>query len=140
MVCISWSHCPCETKVRTLFRVRRDLVKFFLLWLKNNNHLYKDTIISGELLNELPENDIPENIRSHFEYIEINETTNVPYDNIDRDNEQLDDLFTFKTTGLLDSAERLELEEIDQIEILKDICNEKRNDKLADTSDLFTNN
>ena len=102
--------------------------------------MYKDTIISGELLNELPENDIPENIRSHFEYIEINETTNVPYDNIDRDNEQLDDLFTFKTSGLLDSAERLELEEIDQIEILKDICNEKRNGKLADTSDLFTNN
>jgi len=57
---------PKNTPERTMpnmFRVRRGRVRQGLLWLKNNNPLYADIIISEDRLSELPVSGIPDEIR-----------------------------------------------------------------------------
>ena len=48
----------------TMFRVRRSAVREALQWLKENNPIYADIEISEERLQELPENDIPDELLS----------------------------------------------------------------------------
>jgi len=52
-----------EFSLPDLLRVRRHRVREALLWLKVNNPLYHDIVISEERLQSLPEDDIPQEIR-----------------------------------------------------------------------------
>jgi len=45
--------------LKTIFRVRRRVVFEALWWLKRNNELYRDIVISYKRLQNLPEDDIP---------------------------------------------------------------------------------
>ncbi|KAF7301990.1 ATP-dependent DNA helicase [Mycena indigotica] len=51
-----------------LFRVRRQRVFEALMWLKENNPLYSEVIISQERLKQLPENGVPEEIMQSVRY------------------------------------------------------------------------
>ncbi len=48
--------------LRTTFRVRRHLVHAALLWLRANHRHYSDIVISQERLQDLPEDDVPEEL------------------------------------------------------------------------------
>ena len=52
-----------EHTMPNMFRVRRERVRLALLWLKTNNPLYADIIISEERLAELPVSGVPDEIR-----------------------------------------------------------------------------
>jgi hypothetical protein len=48
--------------LKKMFRVRRDVVYDALLWLKNHNLIYGDIRIDKNWLDELPEDDVPEEL------------------------------------------------------------------------------
>ncbi|KAF8119738.1 hypothetical protein EV363DRAFT_1147865, partial [Boletus edulis] len=48
-----------KTWLKSTFRVRRRVVYEALTWLKTNNEMYRDIVISPERLQSLPEDDIP---------------------------------------------------------------------------------
>jgi hypothetical protein len=51
-----------ERSMPNMFKVRRSRVRNALVWLKANNHLYSNIVISEERLEELPEDAIPEEL------------------------------------------------------------------------------
>ncbi|KAH7930556.1 hypothetical protein BV22DRAFT_1000478 [Leucogyrophana mollusca] len=53
-----------KTWLKSTFRVRRRVVYEALIWLKKNNPIFADIEISGERLNGLPEDDVPDEITS----------------------------------------------------------------------------
>ena len=59
---------PPQNYINKLFTVRRELIHKSLVWLKMNNELYKDVIISNSIINQLPVNDIPLSISNNFIY------------------------------------------------------------------------
>lgn len=48
-----------KTWLKSTFRVHRQVIYEALLWLKENNEMYRDIVISSERLHNLPEDDIP---------------------------------------------------------------------------------
>jgi hypothetical protein len=56
--------------LKSTFRVRRDAVLQALIWLQNNNPLYKDIIISQENMESLPADDVPEEIMATLRHEE----------------------------------------------------------------------
>ena len=50
---------PTNEQLKRLFTVRYTKVKNALEWLKKHNHLYKDVKINEQLLEQLPQNDVP---------------------------------------------------------------------------------
>jgi len=53
-----------ENSLPNVLRVRRNRVREALHWLKANNPLYRDIVISEERLGLLPEDDIPQEIQT----------------------------------------------------------------------------
>ncbi|KAF7310022.1 ATP-dependent DNA helicase [Mycena indigotica] len=54
--------------LKTLFRVRRQRVFEALLWLKQNNTVYRDITIDSGAIQKLPEDDIPSEISENVRY------------------------------------------------------------------------
>ncbi|KAF7315758.1 ATP-dependent DNA helicase [Mycena indigotica] len=54
--------------LKTMFRVRRHRVWEALLWLKQNNSIYRDVTIDSSAIERLPEDDIPLEITENVRY------------------------------------------------------------------------
>ena len=54
--------------LRSLFRVRRQVLRKALVWLKNNNRHYEHIEINEHTLSQLPEDDVPEEIVSILQH------------------------------------------------------------------------
>lgn len=63
-----------KTWLKSTFRVRRRIVSEALMWLKDNNELYRDIVISLERLKNLPEDDIPFEISATIRHEDDDET------------------------------------------------------------------
>jgi hypothetical protein len=57
-----------EKMMPGFLRVRHEWIRMALLWLKANNSLYVDIIISEETLKQYPEDDIPHEILETVRY------------------------------------------------------------------------
>lgn len=55
--------------LKNTFRVRQFVVHDALIWLKANNPLYGDINIANELLDQLPEDDVPDEITSIIRHV-----------------------------------------------------------------------
>ena len=55
--------------LKNTFRVQRFVVHDALIWLKANNPLYGDINIANELLDQLPEDDVPDEITSIIRHV-----------------------------------------------------------------------
>jgi hypothetical protein len=82
---------PSKDDLKKILRVRRSHIQKSLNWLKLNNILYQDVIINDKKIDELSEDDIPENIFNEISYDDENcedsEEKNLyvnGYDQIDR--------------------------------------------------------
>ena len=56
--------------LRSLFRVRRQVLLRALVWLKNNNRHYSNIEINEQVMQQLPEDDVPEEILSILQHSE----------------------------------------------------------------------
>jgi hypothetical protein len=126
---------PVPQTIKKILIVRRQKIEKALLWLKANNLLYKDVIISQEYLELLPENDIPTIIEQNITIIENEDTAEdqIAYDVIDRSTEvNAEAQLTFTTTGLINTTEALDLNVLDQIKSLKNEYIKKFSHEISD--------
>ena len=116
---------PTNEQLKRLFTVRYTKVKNALEWLKKNNHLYKDVKINEQLLDELPQNDVPNFIAENISYVDRE-------DDEDEEKEQQigvelctepvltdDSINNFECTAVIDNNESLNLGKIEKLNIFK---------------------
>ena len=130
---------PCEKRIHKLFRVRRNLIQQTLIWLKKNNPLYKNVEIIESLMETLPLDDIPATIKDHFTYIDIAESKTIKetYDNINRDEFDVNSDISYKTSGLLNSADGIDMEFYEQLNVIKNIYNKTIENSNINENKLF---
>ena len=113
---------PTKLDLKKVLRFRRSIIQNCLLWLQKNNKFYADIIIDETLLNQLPENDIPDllfdNIVFNEEVTYLTEET-IGYDQIDRNNIEILDHSDLQSSGLLSVIDFTILTEKDKIELIQ---------------------
>jgi len=75
---------PTNEDLKKIFTVRREKIINALNWLQKNNELYKMCVINETIIQKLPENDIPKQIKKNISKILVNSTkfANVTFPNI----------------------------------------------------------
>jgi hypothetical protein len=94
--------------------------------LKINNLLYKDVIINENKIAELPEDDIPESIYNEISYnddnceeSEVKDMSINGYDQIDRNNIEINETNDLQASGLISFLDATGLSDIDKIEMIE---------------------
>lgn len=81
-----------ENWLKKTFRVRRYVVLEALVWLRRNNPIYKDIVIDTSRLDELPEDDIPDELWAIIRQEEDDEIVEKERESyLERDTEELSD-------------------------------------------------
>ena len=68
---------PNKEQARSIFTVRREIVREALIWLHRNNILYKDILIDHLIVDKLPVNDVPDSLWDTVSIVERSESDNI---------------------------------------------------------------
>ena len=75
---------PNPTTIKNIYRVRKDNIRSAFWKLKQINKNYRDVVFDNEVIEMLPENDIPKNILDEFTFVDKEDKQSefkVGYDN-----------------------------------------------------------